>query len=262
MLEECIKRYLSRLSRMKLLPEVEALDLGIYLQKENTFIISDLHLGYEKELHMRGILVPPFQFNEIKARLERIFQEYPTFKYIVINGDLKHEFGRISNQEWDEILELIDILSIHCEKIIVIKGNHDIILDRITNKRNVQFEKIGFSPSKNIFITHGHIIPKKDKRLSDAKTIIIGNEHPAVSLTDGIITEKYKCFLKGSWKRKNLIVQPSFCLVTEGTDILREEVISEFLEDLNLKNFEVFVVAAPDEIKYFGKIKNLEKPQK
>ena len=85
---------------------------------------------------------------------------------------------------------------------------------------------------------------------------------PLEAISDGIITEKYKCFLKGSWKRKTLIVQPSFCLVTEGTDILREEVISEFLEDANLNNFEVFVVAAPDEIKYFGKIRNLEKPEK
>lgn len=246
----------------KLTENIEPLDLGVYLVKENTFVISDLHLGYEKELQARGILVPPFQFTEIKVRLNRIFAEHPTFKYIVINGDLKHEFGRISNQEWDEILELIDLLTIHCEKIVVIKGNHDIILDRITAKRNIQFETVGFSPSKEIFITHGHKIPSDDPRLKSASTVIIGNEHPAVSLTDGIITEKYKCFLKGAWKRKTLIVQPSFCLVTEGTDILREQVISEFLEGLNLKNFEVFVVAAPDEIKYFGKIKNLEKPAK
>ncbi len=247
---------------MKITTNIEALDLGVYLAKENTFVISDLHLGYEKELQARGILIPPFQFTEIKARLNLIFSTHPQFKYIVINGDLKHEFGRISNQEWDEILELIDILSIHCEKLVIIKGNHDIILDRITKKTNVQFEAVGFSPSKEIFITHGHKIPEKDPRLKSAKTVVIGNEHPAVSLTDGIITEKYKCFLKGSWKRKTLIVQPSFCLVIEGTDILREQVISEFLEGQNLSNFEVFVVAAPDEIKYFGKIKNLEKPAK
>ncbi len=252
---------------MKLLPEVEALDLGIYLMKENTFVISDLHLGYERDLQQRGVLVPPFQFKEIKQRLENIFKELrgsgaAGLRYIVINGDLKHEFGRISNQEWDEILELIDILSLHCDKIVIIKGNHDIILDRITNKRNVQFEKIGFSPSKDVFITHGHKIPEKNSSLEKARIVVIGNEHPAVSITDGIITEKYKCFLKGNWRRKTLIVQPSLCLITEGTDILHEQTISEFLENLNLNNFEVFVVAAPDEIKYFGKLGNLEKPQK
>ncbi len=246
---------------MKILENLEAVDLAVYLRKEKTLVISDLHLGYEKDLQMKGILVPPFQFREIKEKLKKIFQKTGKLEKIVINGDLKHEFGRISNQEWKEILELIDFLSENCEKIVIIKGNHDIILNRITNKRSVQFEKVGFAIGE-FYITHGHIIPENSE-IKKAKTIIIGNEHPAVSLTDGIISEKYKCFLRGNWKRKNLVVQPSFCLMVEGTDILRGEVISEFLEDLNLNNFEVFVVAPNfDEIRYFGKIKGFEKPKK
>ncbi len=245
---------------MKALENIEIVDLALYLKKEKTLVISDLHLGYEKELLAKGVLIPPFQFKEIKERLGKIFEKCCDLKYIVINGDLKHEFGRISGQEWKEILELIDLLSKHCKKIVVIKGNHDIILDRITKKRNVQFEKIGFAPSRGIFILHGHKIPVKSKKLENAKTIIIGNEHPAVSLTDGTITEKYKCFLKGKWKGKNLVAQPSFCLAREGTDILRGQVISEFLKQVNLNNFEVFVVAPNfNEIKYFGKLKKLER---
>src|SRR3989344_522917 len=246
---------------MKIVENLEAVDLAVFLRKEKTLVISDLHLGYDKDLQAKGILVPPFQFKEIKEKLEKIFEKCGELNYIVVNGDLKHEFGRISSQEWKEILELIDFLSGNCEKIVIVKGNHDIILDRITNKRKVQFEKTGFAIGE-FYITHGHIIPE-NKKIKKAKTIVIGNEHPAVSLTDGIISEKYKCFLKGSWKRKNLVVQPSFCLMTEGTDILRAEVISEFLKEVNLNNFEVFVVAPSfDEIKYFGKIKGLEKPQK
>ncbi|HIJ98038.1 TPA: metallophosphoesterase [archaeon] len=246
---------------MKILENLEAADLAVYLRKEKTLVISDLHLGYEKDLQTKGILVPPFQFKEIKQKLVKIFEKTGKLKYVVINGDLKHEFGRISNQEWKEILELIDFLSENCEKIVTVKGNHDIILDRITKKRKVQFEKTGFAIGE-FYITHGHVIPD-NKEIKKAKTVVIGNEHPAVSLTDGIISEKYKCFLKGSWKRKNLVVQPSFCLMTEGTDILRGDVISDFLEEVNLNTFEVFVVAPSfDEIKYFGKIKGLEKPQK
>src|SRR3989344_3503593 len=130
---------------MKILEGVEAIDLAVYLSKEKTLVISDLHLGYEKDLQAKGILVPPFQFREIKEKLEKIFEKTGKLKYVVINGDLKHEFGRISSQEWREILELIDFLSGNCEKIVIVKGNHDIILDRITSKRNVQFEKIGFA---------------------------------------------------------------------------------------------------------------------
>ena len=105
----------------------------------------------------------------------------------------------------------------------------------------------------DILITHGHKIPNKNI-LKKAKTIVIGHEHPAISLKEDVRIEKFKCFLKGKYKRKKLIVMPSFCLATEGTDILKERLISPFL-DHDLRNFEVFIVA--DKVYDFGKVKNL-----
>jgi len=84
------------------------------------------------------------------------------------------------------------------------------------------------------------------------RTIIIAHEHPAVSLKEDMRIEKFKCFLKGKWKRKNLIVQPSFLQVTEGTDILKEKLLSPFLTNIN--NFEIFVIE--DKVYRFGKVKN------
>jgi len=80
-------------------------------------------------------------------------------------------------------------------------------------------------------------------------------EHPAISVGDGTRVEKYKCFLKGKFKGKELIVQPSFNLVTEGSDILKEKVLSPFLKQ-DLSNFEVFVVS--DKVYEFGKIKDIK----
>jgi len=60
-------------------------------------IISDLHIGLEEALNKQGILIPRFQFKEIKQRLEPLLLK--KIKVIVINGDLKHEFGTISEQE-------------------------------------------------------------------------------------------------------------------------------------------------------------------
>ena len=48
------------------------------------------------------------------------------------------------------------------------------------------------------------------KELKKAKRIVIGHEHPAVSLKEGPRGEQFKCFLKGKYKGRNLIVQPSF----------------------------------------------------
>ncbi len=105
----------------------------------------------------------------------------------------------------------------------------------------------------NILITHGDRIPSKNL-LKGIKIIVIGHEHPAVSIKEGPRAELFKAYLIGKWKGKNLIVQPSFKLVTEGTDVLKEELLSPFLNQ-NLGNFEVVVVA--DKLYGFGKIKNL-----
>ncbi|MBI1969518.1 phosphoesterase, partial [Candidatus Woesearchaeota archaeon] len=67
--------------------------------------------------------------------------------------------------------------------------------------------------------------------------------------------ELYKCFLVGTYKRKKLIVMPSACLVTEGSDILKEEVLSPYLQQ-DLSSFEVYVLA--DKIYPFGRLRNLK----
>ena len=234
-------------------PNLKIVDLGLLIKDKRILIFSDFHIGYEEALNKQGILVPRFQFKDVIKRLGKIFSEIKKIKLekIIINGDLKHEFGRISEQEWRETLRLLDFLTKFCNEIILVKGNHDTIIGPIAEKKKVKIVEhflVG-----NILIIHGNKIPEKEL-LKKAKTIIIGHEHPAVSLREDVRIEKFKCFLKGKYKRKKLIVMPSFCLATEGTDVLKEKLISPFL-DHDLRNFEVFVVA--DKVYDFGKVKNL-----
>ena len=97
---------------------------------------------------------------------------------------------------------------------------------------------------------YGDKIPNKEL-LKDVSTIIIGHEHPAVSIKEGPRVELFKCFLIGKWKDKRIIVLPSFNLVVEGTDILKERSLSPFLKG-SLRNFNVVVVA--DKLYEFGKV--------
>lgn len=237
---------------MKILPGIKLVDLALYF--DSVLVISDVHIGYEEFLNKQGVLVPRTQFEEIIKRVESIFRHLKDRKIdsIIVNGDLKHEFGSISEEEWRNTLRFLDLLAKHCNDIILIKGNHDTILGPIARKRKVKITEniiIG-----NVLITHGNIIPNKDL-LKKASTIIIGHEHPAISLKDGPKTETYKCFLKGKYKRKDLIVQPSFNTLIEGTDIQSDKVLSPFLQQ-SLYNFEVFVVE--DKIYNFGKLGKLK----
>ena len=229
---------------MEIQKGIEIIDLALYLKKEKILVISDLHLGYEEALNRQGILMPRFQFEEIIKKLKTILEKINPEK-IIINGDLKHEFGTISKTEWSQTIQLIDFFK--NKEIILIKGNHDNILGPIANKKNVkllQEYNVG-----DILFTHGDKIPKELN-----KTIIIGHEHPAISF-DERSDQKFKCFLKGKYKRKTLIVMPSFNLIQQGTDVTNQKRLSPFLKK-DIKNFEVYIVE--DKVYKFGKIKNFK----
>ncbi|MBU2589917.1 MAG: metallophosphoesterase [Nanoarchaeota archaeon] len=232
---------------MNLTNEIEIVDLTLKIN--NTLIISDIHIGYEEYLNQQGYLLPITQYKDTIKRLEKIFEKTGKLKTIIINGDLKHEFGNISETEWRNTLNLIDFLLEKCEKIVLIKGNHDKILEPIAEKRNI--EVVDSYKLNNILILHGDKIPKE----INEEIIIIGHEHPSIGLQEDARIETFKCFLKGKWKDKQLIVMPSFNLVTEGSDILREEVLSPFLKQ-DLSEFEVFVIDR--KVLKFGILKDLK----
>lgn len=240
---------------MKVMNNIEMIDLGLYF--EGNLVFSDFHIGFEEALNKQGILVPRFQFKSIINRLDKIFLRLKDKKIdkIILNGDIKHEFGTISEQEWRHTLRLLDYLLKKCDEVILIKGNHDTVLGPIAEKRKVKvLDYYLISNKKNILVIHGDKIPKGDL-LKNSDVVIIGHEHSAVSIKEGPRVELFKCFLLGRYKNKDLIVQPSFNLVTEGTDLMKEKLLSPFLQQ-NLDYFEVFVVA--DKVYGFGRLKDLK----
>ncbi len=240
---------------MKISKGIRIIDLALYLKERNALVIGDVHLGFEEAQNKMGVFLPRFQFKDSIARLEKIFTEIgKEADEIVINGDLKHAFGEISEQEWREILKFIDFLAVHSRKIIIVKGNHDVILYPITRKRNIQIVET-YSIGE-IFISHGHTIPDAEK-LENAKIMLIGDEHPAITLKEGGRAELFKCYLKGKWKGKDIIIMPSFNQVTIGTDILKEKFQSPFMERNVISDFELYVVGE-DGVYDFGKVKNIK----
>lgn len=224
----------------------------LFLVKEKTLIFGDVHIGLEESMRRSGVHIPTNQFKDIYESVKNILEKtHP--KLIIINGDLKHNFGTITNEEWDKIAKLLKMMETYGE-VKVIKGNHDAIVKPITDKLKIpliKHIKLG-----GIYICHGDVIPL-DADYEKAKTIIIGHEHPAVSLRDGARSETYKCYLKGKYEKKELIVMPSLNPISEGSDILSEKPLSPFLKKVKLGKFRVFVVG--EEIYDFGNLSNIEK---
>ena len=226
--------------------------IDLALKIDDYLIISDLHLGYEQSLNTEGIMVPKFQYPHIVNRLKEIQQKSSCNK-IIVNGDLKHEFGQISRQEWNETLKFLDYLKANFDEIILIKGNHDNFTKFIANKTDLEvYDNYLIEDS---LITHGDKIPLKLKD-DDIENIVIGHEHPCIGLRSGKRVEKIKCYLTGKYDEWNLIVMPSFNFVTEGSDILQEKPLSPFLKKVKIDELEVYAIE-DFEVFPFGKLKNI-----
>lgn len=219
---------------------IELVDLGILINQ--TLVIADLHIGYEEALNKQGVLVPRLQFTKLKNRLTKLLKQASP-ETVIINGDIKHEFGTISEQEWRETLKIIDLITTN-SKLILIKGNHDTIMGPIAKKRNV--EVVDHYIVDDVYICHGDKLKQPEQNI-----IIIGHLHPAITLRDEAKSEKYKCFLKAKYKDKLLYVLPSFFQTVEGTDISKETINDPFLKDL--KEVEV-IITMEDKLYNFGTI--------
>ena len=216
--------------------------------KTTALVIADLHIGYED-----AIRVAHFQIKEMKSEIEKALDSHKP-NICIIAGDLKHEFGRISEQEWRETISILELLLKKTGRVVLVKGNHDKILGPIAGKKGIELTN-EFSIGDALII-HGDKLPKDTTGI---KTIIMGHEHPAVSVSDGIRTELFKCFLIGKYQRLNLVVLPSFSTAAEGTNVLNEKKLSPLLKSTDISKFRA-VICAPDFKNYdFGRVSEIAK---
>lgn len=244
---------------MEILKGMEMLGKSLWLPRQKILIVADLHIGYEESLNKQGILVPRQQFNETRKELESLFNQVRP-ETVIINGDLKHEFGEISQQEWYDTLAILSLLKANSKKVVLIKGNHDTILEPIARIKGLEIKDY-YCINENICVLHGDKV-LLEPLIKKAKIFIIAHEHAAISLHDGVKSETYKCFLLGKWKGKKIVVMPSFLPIIEGYDISnglsdKEHFLSPFIK--GIENFQVFVLG--DKIYNFGRLKDIDKKQ-
>jgi len=222
---------------------------------KRVLVVGDLHLGFEERLNKSGILVLRKSYDEIISDFNEIFDVIEgEVDEVVLLGDLKHTFGRGLGQEWNEVLKIFDYLGKKCKRIIVIKGNHDNYLENIASKVGVEI--VDYYILGETCFLHG------DKDFGEVwaggiERFVIGHVHPAVKLRDGVKLEKYKCFLKGKYKKREVIVVPSFMNYPVGSDP-REGVIG-LAWDLDFGDFDVKIVEENGlKVLDFGKLGKLD----
>lgn len=235
---------------------------GVYFEDLRLLAISDLQLGHEAVLHNRGIDVPINQFNIIIENIESMLRNTRATR-ILINGDIKHEFSKAMQQEWVEVIELLKFLKKREIELILVRGNHDNYIAKILRNQNLKLND--YYHEAGVLFIHGH------KKLEDygeipewkdAKTLVIGHVHPAVSIRDEInVPHKYNCLLRGAFRGKELLVLPSISPLAAGTDLVSRiyspEYASPILDECDLGDFVPVVIDAEGGVKEFPKLKYL-----
>ena len=235
----------------------EFIGKSLYLKKQKILVIGDMHLGHEFTFRESGSQIPALQIDETKKDLEKIFKtlkkQRKEIKKVIFLGDIKHFFS-YERGEKNIILEILLLVGKHIPRknIIILKGNHEKMAE-IADKTLIPY----FIEDGIIFI-HGDISIKEafDKKI---KTIVMGHLHPAITLSDKqkIKSEKYKCFLSGKYKGKEIIILPSFLPTIEGVSTNLHLSDSHcFIPVRILKNFSVHAIGEK-EILDFGKLKKL-----
>ena len=240
-------------------PKFEFIDKSVFFPESGILAIGDLHIGFEHSIKASGIELPEMQVKDTIGSFQKIIDEIKEkgwkLKKIVFLGDLKHYFG----YEWKERVyfrKVTDFLEqyVKDKDIILIKGNHDKFDFSGKKMKDYYF-------NKGIMFFHGH---KSFPRIYEDKvnTWVIGHLHPSVLLRDkqNIKREKFKCFLVGKFKKKNVFVLPSFIGIIEGTSIndpFYHDDDFSIIPYKNLKKFSAYVIGEDKKVLDFGKVGKL-----
>jgi hypothetical protein len=244
---------------------------ALFLPGLKVLIIVDLHLGLERELYERGIIIPP-QAPKMKKLIDNLINVTKAKKLIIL-GDVKHIVPGISFREQKEIPKLINSLAKKV-KIEITKGNHDSYLEKIIPKRVKIHASKGFKIGCYGFF-HGHAWPSK--QLLECDYLFMGHVHPMIEFKDrlgyrlieqvwvktklkkDLVAKKYKIDKKNLGEL-NLLILPCFNKLVGGTlmntkpskDLIGPILANEFTE---ISKAEIFMLDGT----FLGKLKELKR---
>jgi putative SbcD/Mre11-related phosphoesterase len=188
---------------------------ALYFREHRLLAVADLHLGYAWSHRAQGQMLPVAAGDDALQRLKELVAEYRPAT-VAILGDIVHCALPVPAliEELRALLAIADSQT----KLILLAGNHDRALESL-------LQKIDAAPllhrehraGENLFL-HGDRAPAEP-----AARCIIGHEHPAVSLGDGVATSrKFPCFLIA----KDVVTLPSFSNWSAHTPIAHYQFMS------------------------------------
>ena len=169
---------------------------AIWFEELSILAVADLHIGYNWAHRHGGQMLPLHPPDNTVSRLKELCDFYKPAELLLL-GDIVHRALPLP-QIQTEVQNLLAALP----GVRLIVGNHDRFLEKfITAPLESEYLRGGY-----LFV-HGHL---PSERL---ECVVMGHEHPAISVGDGVATSvKVPCFLIS----RRTIVLPAFSLWAAG----------------------------------------------
>ena len=153
------------------------------LEGESTLLISDLHLGLEKEMAKKGFRLPAYSVRMVD-RIRNIADRYHSRRLAVL-GDVKHTVGKVEDIDWGVIPWFFDTMLDLFESVEVVPGNHDGSIKTVLPHRVVLHPSQGAVLGKGrgrIGVAHGHAWPSEEA--IKTRNLVIGHSHFTYEMRD------------------------------------------------------------------------------
>ena len=168
----------------------------VHLAASNTLVVADLHLGYAWSRRKRGVLLPVETPDDTLNRLATLHDAYQPGRWVIL-GDVVHEALDLPPLE-RVLRELCDRLARNAELIFCL-GNHDRNLEARIREWKLPVACVTSWNTDGLLLAHGDTLPAADPKQAfqlasepPLQRWLIGHEHPAMSLGDGVAT-RVKC---------------------------------------------------------------------
>lgn len=155
----------------------------LFWEAQRTLVLADLHVGKSAHFRKAGIAIPQHIFQE---DMHRLFQQIHLFNpdRLLIVGDLFHSHENREHAWFSTWRE-----SIQSKEVVLVKGNHEILLDE-------SYEKLGLTIVERQFeqgpFAFTHILPAQRK---SELFYFSGHVHPGVKLSGrGKQSFTFPCF--------------------------------------------------------------------
>lgn len=154
-------------------------------EDKTALLVSDLHLGLEKEMAKKGFRLPAYSV-KIVARIRDLADKYGTTSLVVL-GDVKHTVGKVEDIDWGVVPWFFDTMLDLFEVVEVIPGNHDgnikTVLPPKVKLHTAQGTVIGQGRGR-VGLAHGHAWPSQEAIAT--RNLVIGHSHFTYEMRDSL----------------------------------------------------------------------------